>query len=181
MRMDAVCCHPTTMAALSSANASIYDFTVKDARGSDVALSAYKGKVLLIVNVASKCALTNSNYSELSQMYEKYKNQGLEILAFPCNQFGGQEPGSNEQILEFACTRFKVEYPILDKIEVNGENAAPIYKFLKSCKCGPFGYDIKWNFAKFLIDQHGNVVDRYGPTTPPLNIENDIKKLLGVA
>eukprot|EP00268_Persea_americana_P051512 TRINITY_DN569_c0_g1_i5.p1 TRINITY_DN569_c0_g1~~TRINITY_DN569_c0_g1_i5.p1 ORF type:complete len:125 (+),score=27.21 TRINITY_DN569_c0_g1_i5:378-752(+) len=105
---------------------SIHDFTVKDARGNDVDFSTYKGKVLLIVNVASKCGLTNSNYTELAQLYEKYKNQGFEILAFPCNQFGEEEPGTNEEILETACTRFKAEYPIFDKIDVNGDNAARV-------------------------------------------------------
>ncbi|GJN40686.1 hypothetical protein PR202_gb29947 [Eleusine coracana subsp. coracana] len=104
-----------SMAAASSA-ASVHDFTVKDASGKDVDLSTYKGKVLLIVNVASQCGLTNSNYTELSQLYEKYKDQGFEVLAFPCNQFGGQEPGTNEEIVQFACTRFKAEYPIFDKV-----------------------------------------------------------------
>jgi len=159
---------------------SIYDFTVKDAKGNDVALSTYKGKVLLIVNVASKCGMTNSNYIELNQLYEKYKDQGLEILAFPCNQFGEEEPGSNDQITEFVCTRFKSEFPIFDKIEVNGENAAPVYKFLKLGKWGFFRDDIQWNFAKFLVDKDGQIVDRYYPTTSPLSLELDIKKLLGV-
>ncbi|XP_078440002.1 glutathione peroxidase 6 [Wolffia australiana] len=172
----------TVMASASAKNVqSVHDFVVKDARGNDVDLSVYKGKTLLIVNVASQCGLTNSNYTELSQIYDKYKNKGLEILAFPCNQFGGQEPGSNDQIVEFACTRFKAEYPIFDKVDVNGEKAAPIYKFLKSSKGGLFGDGIKWNFAKFLVDKDGKVVDRYAPTTSPLSIEKDIKKLLGEA
>ncbi|CAM0908918.1 unnamed protein product [Alopecurus aequalis] len=158
---------------------SVYDFTVKDASGKDVDLIVYKGKVLLIVNVASQCGLTNSNYTELTQVYEKYKNQGLEILAFPCNQFGGQEPGTSEQIVQFACTRFKAEYPILDKVDVNGSNVSPLYKFLKSSKGGFFGKSIKWNFSKFLVGKDGRVVDRYSPTTSPLSIEKDIKKLLG--
>uniref|UniRef100_A0A166FAV0 Glutathione peroxidase n=1 Tax=Daucus carota subsp. sativus TaxID=79200 RepID=A0A166FAV0_DAUCS len=111
------------MASQSSNAQSIHDFTVKDAKGNDVELSKYKGKVLMIVNVASQCGLTNSNYTELAQLYEKYKNQGLEILAFPCNQFGAQEPGSNEQIVEFACTRFKAEYPIFDKIKIGSSMA----------------------------------------------------------
>ncbi|EPS69115.1 glutathione peroxidase, partial [Genlisea aurea] len=155
---------------------SVHDFTVKDARGNDVDLSIYRGKVLLIVNVASQCGLTNSNYTELTQLYQKYKEQGLEILAFPCNQFGSQEPGTNEQIQQFACTRFKAEYPIFDKIDVNGSNVAPIYKYLKSAKGGLFGDSIKWNFSKFLVDQHGTVVDRYAPTTSPLSIEVNKKK-----
>ncbi|WVZ86678.1 hypothetical protein U9M48_033427, partial [Paspalum notatum var. saurae] len=169
---------PRSMAAASSAT-SVHDFTVKDASGKDVDLSTYKGKVLLIVNVASQCGLTNSNYTELAQLYERYKDQGFEILAFPCNQFGGQEPGTNEEIVQFACTRFKAEYPIFDKVDVNGSNAAPIYKFLKSSKGGFLGDSIKWNFSKFLVDKEGRVVDRYAPTTSPLSIEKDIKKLLG--
>ncbi|KAL4391528.1 hypothetical protein HN51_012623 [Arachis hypogaea] len=167
-----------TMASQSSPPKSVHDFTVKDARGNDVNLGNYKGKVLLIVNVASQCGLTNSNYTELSQLYEKYRAKGLEILAFPCNQFGAQEPGTNEQIVEFACTRFKAEYPIFDKVDVNGNDAAPLYKYLKSSKGGLFGDNIKWNFSKFLVDKEGNVVDRYAPTTSPLSIEKDIKKLL---
>ncbi|CAN4095240.1 unnamed protein product [Withania somnifera] len=150
---------------------SIYDITVKDAKGNDVDLSIYKGKVLVIVNVASKCGLTNSNYTDLNQLYEKYKDQGLEILAFPCNQFGGQEPGSNDEIAEFACTRFKTEFPIFDKIEVNGENSSPLYKFLRSSKWGLIGDNIQWNFAKFLVDKNGKVSDRYYPFTSPLSME----------
>ncbi|KAF8033018.1 hypothetical protein BT93_D1797 [Corymbia citriodora subsp. variegata] len=160
--------------------ASVHDFNVKDARGIDVNLSQYKGKVLLIVNVASQCGLTNSNYTELSKLYEKYRNQGLEILAFPCNQFGSQEPGTNEQIQEFACTRFKAEYPIFAKVDVNGVNADPLYKHLKSSKGGLFGDGIKWNFSKFLVNKEGNVVNHYAPTTSPLSFEEDVKKLLGV-
>ncbi|XP_062074290.1 probable phospholipid hydroperoxide glutathione peroxidase isoform X1 [Humulus lupulus] len=167
--------------ASQSHSGSVHDFTVKDAKGNDVDLSIYKGKALLIVNVASQCGLTNSNYTELSQLYQKYKDQGLEILAFPCNQFGAQEPGSNDEIVEFACTRFKAEYPIFDKVDVNGDNAAPIYKYLKSSKGSLFGDSIKWNFSKFLVDKEGKVVDRYAPTTSPLSIEKDVKKLLGVA
>ncbi|XP_042398632.1 probable glutathione peroxidase 2 [Zingiber officinale] len=157
---------------------SIYDFTVKDMKENDVTLSSYRGKVLLIVNVASKCGLTHSNYKELNVVYEKYKDQGFEILAFPCNQFMSQEPGSNEEIQEVACTIFKAEFPIFDKIEVNGKNAAPLYKFLKSQQGGILGDAIKWNFTKFLVNKNGKVVDRYAPTTSPLKIEKDIQKLL---
>ncbi|KAK1353357.1 Glutathione peroxidase [Heracleum sosnowskyi] len=159
---------------------SVYDFTVKDATGKDVDLNIYKGKVLLIVNVASKCGMTNSNYTELNQLYEKYKDQGLEILAFPCNQFGEEEPGSGDQILEFVCTRFKSEFQIFDKIEVNGKNTAPLFKFLKSGKWGIIGDDVQWNFAKFLVSKDGQAVDRYYPTTSPLTIERDVRKLLGL-
>ncbi|KAI3828821.1 hypothetical protein L1987_02931 [Smallanthus sonchifolius] len=160
---------------------SVYDFTVKDAKGQEVDLSKYRGKVLLIVNVASQCGFTNSNYPELTTLYQRYKDQGLEILGFPSNQFNGQEPGSNEEIQEFVCTRFKAEYPVFAKVDVNGKNAEPLYNFLKSSKGGLLGDSIKWNFTKFLVDREGKVVDRYAPTTTPLSIEKDIKKLLGVA
>ncbi|XP_010912120.3 probable glutathione peroxidase 2 [Elaeis guineensis] len=157
---------------------SIYDITVKDMSGNDVSLSTYSGKVLLIVNVASKCGLTHSNYKEMNVLYEKYKDKGFEILAFPCNQFAGQEPGSNEEIKEVACTMFKAEFPIFDKIEVNGKNSAPLYKLLKSQKGGIFGDGIKWNFTKFLVAKDGKVMERYAPTTSPLKIEKDIQKHL---
>ncbi|KAL9251770.1 putative glutathione peroxidase 7, chloroplastic [Drosera capensis] len=150
---------------------SIHDFTVKDIDGKDVSLGKFKGKVLLIVNVASRCGLTSSNYTELAQLYEKYKAQGFEILAFPCNQFGGQEPGTNTEIKQFACTRFKAEYPIFDKVEVNGPYTAPVYQFLKSSAGGFLGDLIKWNFEKFLVNKDGKVVERYPPTTSPFQIE----------
>ncbi|XP_076925426.1 putative phospholipid hydroperoxide glutathione peroxidase [Bidens hawaiensis] len=150
---------------------SVHDFTVKDAKGQEVDLSKYKGKVLLIVNVAPQCGFTNSNYPELTTLYQKYKDQGLEILGFPSNQFNGQEPGSNEEIQEFVCTRFKAEYPVFAKVDVNGKNAEPLYDFLKSSKGGFLGDSIKWNFTKFLVDKDGKVVDRYAPTTTPLSIE----------
>ncbi|XP_068661391.1 probable glutathione peroxidase 2 [Aristolochia californica] len=156
---------------------SLYDFTVKDIRGNNVSLSTYSGKVLLIVNVASKCGLTHSNYRELNTLYDKYKAQGFEILAFPCNQFAGQEPGSNEEIQQVVCTMFKAEFPVFDKIEVNGKDASPFYKYLKSQKGGIFGDAIKWNFTKFLVDKKGKVVARYAPTTSPLKIEKDIQNL----
>ncbi|KAH9760296.1 putative glutathione peroxidase 7 [Citrus sinensis] len=151
---------------------------MQDIDGKDVPLSKFKGKVLLIVNVASRCGLTPSNYSELSHLYEKYKTQGFEILAFPCNQFGGQEPGSNPEIKEFACTRFKAEFPIFDKVDVNGPNTAPVYQFLKSSAGGFLGDLVKWNFEKFLVDKNGKVIERYPPTTSPFQIEKDIQKLV---
>ncbi|CAH2058213.1 unnamed protein product [Thlaspi arvense] len=160
---------------------SIYHISVKDIEGNDVSLSQFTGKVLLIVNVASKCGLTHGNYKEMNILYAKYKTKGLEILAFPCNQFGNQEPGSNKDIKETVCTTFKAEFPIFDKIEVNGENTAPLYKFLKGQKGGLFGDSIKWNFGKFLVNKQGNVVDRFAPTTSPLEIEKDIEKLLASA
>nr|GMC80972.1 probable phospholipid hydroperoxide glutathione peroxidase [Ipomoea batatas] len=164
-----------------AASNSIYDFTVKDAKGNDVNLSTYKGKVLMIVNVASECGLTNTNYTEMNQLYQKYKDKGFEILAFPCNQFGSQEPGTNEDIMQRACTRFKAEFPVFQKVDVNGANTAPVYKFLKSSKGGLFGGSIKWNFTKFIVDKDGNIVERYAPTTSPASIEKDLKKLLGIA
>ncbi|OAE29039.1 hypothetical protein AXG93_146s1130 [Marchantia polymorpha subsp. ruderalis] len=149
--------------------------------GEDVDLSVYKGKVLLIVNVASACGLTKDNYTELTGLYNGLRDKGLEILAFPCNQFGGQEPGTNEQIKEFACSRFKAEFPIFDKVDVNGPNTAPVYQFLKANKGGGIlGDSIKWNFGKFLVDQEGNVVERYAPTTSPKSIEEDIVRLIGM-
>uniref|UniRef100_A0A0E0L8R1 Glutathione peroxidase n=1 Tax=Oryza punctata TaxID=4537 RepID=A0A0E0L8R1_ORYPU len=162
---------PGVAYATAATGKSIHDFTVKDIDGKDVSLSKFKGRALLIVNVASQCGLTTANYTELSHLYEKYKTQGFEILAFPCNQFGAQEPGSNPQIKQFACTRFKAEFPIFDKVDVNGPNTAPIYKFLKSSAGGFLGDLVKWNFEKFLVDKNGKVVERYPPTTSPFQIE----------
>ncbi|KAA8550895.1 hypothetical protein F0562_002579 [Nyssa sinensis] len=158
---------------------SIHDFSVKDSKGNDMDLSIYKGKVLLVVNVASKCGFTESNYTQMSELYNKYKDKGFEILAFPCNQFLRQEPGSSQEAQEFACTRFKAEYPIFQKVRVNGPDTAPIYKFLKANKGGFLGARIKWNFTKFLVDKDGQVIARYSPTTAPLAIEADIQKTLG--
>ncbi|KAJ8471665.1 hypothetical protein OPV22_026008 [Ensete ventricosum] len=169
---------PGVAYATAATEKRLHDFTVKDIDGKDVSLSKFKGKILLIVNVASRCGLTSSNYSELSHIYEKYKTQGFEVLAFPCNQFGGQEPGSNSEIKQFACTRFKADFPIFDKVDVNGPNAAPVYQFLKSSAGGFLGDLIKWNFEKFLVDKNGKVVERYPPTTSPFQIEKDLQKLL---
>ncbi|MCO5558954.1 hypothetical protein L7F22_012545 [Adiantum nelumboides] len=169
--------------ATDVAEQTIYDFVVKDIDKKDVSLSTFKGKVLLIINVASGCGLTNSNYNGLAELYSKLKDQGFEILAFPCNQFGGQEPGTNQEIKEFACSRFKAEYPIFDKVDVNGEKTAPLYKFLKSSKStgllgSLLGDNIKWNFEKFLVDKRGHIVQRYEPITSPSKIEKDIENLL---
>ncbi|RWR91267.1 putative phospholipid hydroperoxide glutathione peroxidase [Cinnamomum micranthum f. kanehirae] len=172
---------PGVVYATAATEKSLHDFNVKDIDGKGVSLSKFKGRVLLIVNVASKCGLTTSNYTELSHIYEKYKSQGFEILAFPCNQFGGQEPGPNSEIKQFACTRFKAEFPIFDKVDVNGPNTAPVYQFLKSSAGGFLGDVVKWNFEKFLVDKNGKVVERYPPTTSPFQIEKDIQKLLAVA
>lgn len=157
---------------------SIHEFIVKDSRGKDVSLDIYKGKVLLVVNVASKCGYTNSNYTELSELYAQFKDKGFEILAFPCNQFLKQEPGTSEEAEQFACTRFNAEYPIFHKVKVNGADAAPVFKFLKSNKGGVCGSSIKWNFTKFLLDRDGRVIKRYGTSTLPLAITGDIIKAL---
>ncbi|MBR6407207.1 MAG: glutathione peroxidase [Clostridia bacterium] len=156
---------------------TFYDFTVKDARGTDVSLADYKGKVLLVVNTATGCGFT-PQYEGLQDLYEKYQAQGLEILDFPCNQFGGQAPGTEEEIVDFCQSRYGVTFKQFAKICVNGENEAPLYAFLKSQKGGVLGSRIKWNFTKFLIDREGNVVDRYAPASAPEKLEDDIRKLL---
>ncbi|KAG0551040.1 hypothetical protein BDA96_01G389600 [Sorghum bicolor] len=166
-------------AAESVPETSIHEFTVKDCNGKEVSLETYKGKVLLVVNVASKCGFTEVNYTQLTELYRKYRDKDFEILAFPCNQFLRQEPGSNQQIKDFACTRFKAEYPVFQKVRVNGPDAAPVYKFLKASKPGLFGSArVKWNFTKFLVDKNGKVVERYGTSTAPMSIEKDIQKAL---
>lgn len=156
---------------------NIYDFTVKDPRGNDVSLSKYKGEVLLIVNTATGCGFT-PQYKGLEELYRKYKDQGFEILDFPCNQFGHQAPGSDAEIGEFCSLNYDTTFPRFKKIDVNGSNAIPLYKWLKKQKGGIFGSAVKWNFTKFLIDRNGKVVKRYSPTTPPFKIEKDIKSIL---
>jgi glutathione peroxidase len=156
---------------------NIYDITVKDAKGNDVVLSEYKGKVLLVVNTATKCGFT-PQYADLQKLYEQYKDMGFEILDFPCNQFGSQAPGTNEEIGSFCMGRFGVKFRQFDKIEVNGANESPLYTWLKSQKSGVIGAKIKWNFTKFLIDQNGEVAARYAPMKTPAAIGNDIVKLL---
>ena len=180
---------------------NVFDFTVKDRRGNDVSLSEYKGKVLLIVNTATRCGFT-PQYEELEALYKNYKDKGLEILDFPCNQFGEQAPGTEEEIHQFCTLNFGTEFPQFKKIEVNGENESPLFTFLKSQR-GFQGFDlehkigalldkmlreadpdydskpdIKWNFTKFLIDREGNVVERYEPTADIKVIEEKIKELL---
>ena len=157
---------------------SIYDFNVKTIDGQEISMSKYKGKVLLIVNVASKCGFT-SQYEGLEKLFEKYGNKDFMILGFPSNQFANQEPESNEKIKEFCSLTYDVKFDMFSKVDVNGENEAPIYKFLKSNQKGILGSEnIKWNFTKFLVDKNGNIVDRFAPTTSPESIEKDIIKLL---
>ena len=155
----------------------IYDFKVRNAKGVEVPMTEYQGKVLLIVNTATGCGFT-PQYEGLQNLYDKYKDKGLEILDFPCNQFGHQAPGTEEEIQEFCTLKYKTTFPLFSKIDVNGKNAAPLFTFLKNQKGGFLGDDIKWNFTKFLVSRDGKVVERYAPVTKPEKIENDILKLL---
>ena len=157
---------------------SIYDYKVDDSQKNPVSLSDYKGKTLLIVNVASRCGLT-PQYKGLQELYSKYSNKDFEILAFPCNQFGAQEPGSNEEIKEFCDINFNVSFKIFDKINVNGSSASPLFKHLKNEAKGVMGSEaIKWKFTKFLIDNNGSVVKRYSPQTTPDKIDKDLSEIL---
>ncbi len=156
---------------------SIYDFIVKDAKGNDVSMSDYKGKVLLIVNTATGCGFT-PQYDGLEKLYENYRDNGFEILDFPCNQFGNQAPGTEDEIVSFCQMRFGTKFKQFKKIDVNGESEEPLYTFLKSQKKGIGGSKIKWNFTKFLVDRDGNVVGRFGSTTTPEKIEAKIKELI---
>ena len=157
---------------------NIYQFDVRNNRKEIVKLEQYQGKVLLIVNTASACGFT-PQYAGLEQLYKQYQAQGFEVLAFPCNQFGQQEKGSNDEIQQFCDLNFKISFPLMDKIEVNGANTAPLYQFLKSQAKGIFGTTgIKWNFTKFLLNRQGQVVRRYGPTVKPEKLRADIEKLL---
>ncbi len=156
---------------------SIYDFRVKDAEGNDVDMNCYKGKTLLIVNTATGCGFT-PQYEGLQELYEKYRDKGLEILDFPCNQFGNQAPGSEEEIMDFCQSRYGVTFKMFAKIKVNGDGEEPLYSYLKSQQGGIMGKNIKWNFTKFLVDKNGNVVDRFSPTTAPEKLEKKIKEIL---
>ncbi|MDX1733699.1 MAG: glutathione peroxidase [Halioglobus sp.] len=157
---------------------SVYDFTCKTPGGKDKPLSEFKGKVLLVVNTASKCGFT-PQFAGLEEMYEKYKDRGLEILGFPCNQFGNQDPGSNDEIMEFCQLNYGVSFPMFGKIDVNGDDADPLFVHLKHEAPGLLGSEgIKWNFTKFLIDAEGNVVRRYAPKDKPSAIARDIEELL---
>ena len=158
---------------------TVYDFTVKDAEGADYPLAALKGKVLLVVNVASKCGFT-PQYGGLEELHKKYAARGLAVLGFPCNQFGDQEPGSNQEIQKFCRLNYDVSFPVLGKIEVNGEGADPLYGHLKAAAPGLLGSEaIKWNFTKFLVDRGGKVIGRYAPATKPEALVPDIEKALG--
>ena len=158
--------------------ANIYDLNVNDIHGKSVPLDRYKGKVLLIVNTASKCGFT-PQYKGLEALYQKLQGKGLEVLGFPCNQFGAQEPGSEKEIESFCEINYGVTFPLFAKIDVNGKSAAPLYQHLKEAKPGLLGSEaIKWNFTKFLVDRKGNVVERYAPKDEPASLAADIEKLL---
>ena len=157
---------------------NIYEYSVKNASGDNVDMSQYKGKVVLVVNVASKCGFT-PQYKGLEELYKEFKDSGLVILGFPCNQFGSQEPGNESEIQQFCSLTYDVSFPIMSKINVNGSDSAPIYDFLKSSAPGFLGTEIiKWNFTKFLVGKDGKVIKRYAPNTEPKEITEDIKKAL---
>ena len=157
---------------------SVYDFTADSIDGQPVKLDAYQGKTLLIVNVASKCGFT-PQYKGLEEMYEKFRDKGLVVLGFPCDQFGHQEPGDEEEIKNFCSLNYDVQFPLFAKIEVNGANTHPLYQYLKSEAKGLLGSEaIKWNFTKFLVGKDGSVVRRYAPTDTPQGIEKDVAAAL---
>ena len=156
----------------------LYNISVKDIELNSVDLSNYQGKTLLIVNVASKCGFT-PQYKDLQSLYEKYKDQGLEVLGFPCNQFGAQEAGTNEEIKSFCDLKFNVSFKMFDKIEVNGSNASPLFKYLKHESPGILGTEaVKWNFTKFLVNKDGQVVKRFAPKDGESAIESELEKIL---
>ncbi len=160
---------------------TVHDFKAKDIAGKEVLLSQYQGKPLLIVNVASQCGFT-PQYAGLESLYEKYKDKGFEVLGFPCNQFGSQEPGTETEIKSFCETSFGVKFPLFSKIDVNGPNTHPLYEYLKKSIPGVLGSEaIKWNFTKFLVDAKGQPVKRYGSADKPESIEGDVKNLLGLS
>jgi glutathione peroxidase len=157
---------------------TIADFTVATNRGEPLRLKDKLGSVLLVVNTASKCGFT-PQYDGLEKLYQQYKGRGFEVLGFPCNQFGGQEPGDADEIAEFCKVNFGVTFPLMQKVEVNGEKASPLFDWMKTEAPGILGSKaIKWNFTKFLIDREGRVVKRYGPSDAPAAIAKDIEKLL---
>lgn len=156
---------------------TIYDFSAKDLSGNNVDFSDFKDKLLLIVNTASKCGFT-PQFEGLEKLHQQYKDQGLVVIGFPCNQFGSQDPGSNDEIGAFCQKNYGVDFLMMEKIDVNGNNEHPLYTWLKKQEGGFLTDGIKWNFTKFLVNRQGEVVERYAPTTKPESIESDIVKLL---
>ena len=159
---------------------TIYDFAALTNRGVEKSFADYRGQVLLIVNTASKCGFT-PQYKELEALYQKYKDAGLVVIGFPCDQFAHQEPGTDTEIEQFCQINFGVTFPLMKKIDVNGENEHPLYTFLKAQAGGYFGRKIKWNFTKFLVSRDGSVIKRYAPATKPMKIEKDIVEMLKAA
>lgn len=163
---------------MSAAAQSIYDIPVTTIKGEELSLDQYRGQVLLVVNTASKCGFT-PQFEGLQKLYDRFHDQGLEVLGFPCNQFMSQDPGNNDEISSFCSLNYGVSFPMFAKIEVNGPNTHPLYQFLKSHKRGMLGSEgIKWNFTKFLIGRDGKVIKRYPPTTKPESIVADVEKAL---
>jgi len=156
---------------------NFYQFKAVNMQGKEISMKSYQGKVVLIVNTASKCGFT-PQFEGLQALYLKYKDRGLVILGFPCNQFANQEPGSEKEIAEFCTLNYGVTFPMFSKIEVNGKNTHPLYKYLKNALPGTLGNDIKWNFTKFLLDAKGNPIKRFASTTKPEKLTEDIEKLL---
>lgn len=157
---------------------SIYDFKIKNIDGQEVPVSNYKGKALLIVNVASKCGFT-PQYEGLEKLHKEYAEKNFEVLGFPCNQFGSQEPGDETEIKQFCSLTYDVHFPLFAKVDVNGENEHPLFTHLKKSQKGLLGTEgIKWNFTKFLVDKNGNVVDRFAPQTKPEDLKKEIEKIL---
>src|SRR3954469_950565 len=157
---------------------TVYDFKATSIEGKPVSLENFRGQVLLVVNLASRCGF-KPQYEGLEKLYEKYANQGFQVLGFPCNQFGSQEPGSESEIKTFCNTRFGVTFPLFAKVDVNGSKAHPLYEFLKTSKRGILGTQrIKWNFTKFLADRQGHPIKRYAPQNKPESIEEDIQQAL---
>ena len=154
-----------------------YNQKAKSIDGKEILMDEYKGKVVLVVNTASKCGFT-PQYTELQKLYETYKDEGLEILGFPCDQFAHQEPGTDEEIKQFCSLNFGVTFPLFSKVDVNGSNAHPVFKYVTKALPGTIGRNVKWNFTKFLIDREGKPVKRFAPTTEPSKLESDIKNLI---
>lgn len=157
---------------------SIFDFKVKSKEGTEFSLSSYQGKVLLVVNVASQCGFT-PQYAGLEKLYQKFSSKGLVVLGFPCNQFGKQEPGTDEEIKNFCEMNYQISFPVFSKLEVNGKNAHPLFQYLKEQAPGVLGSkNIKWNFTKFLVNREGKVLKRFAPTTSPESLEPEIRAII---
>ncbi|MGL5087257.1 MAG: glutathione peroxidase [Clostridium sp.] len=157
---------------------SFYDYKINDIDGREVDFNDYKGKVVVVVNTASKCGFT-PQFKDLEELHARYKDQGLEILGFPCNQFLNQDPAAEEEIKSFCLLNYGVSFRMFEKIKVNGKDTHPLYKYLKEQKGGVLSKEVKWNFTKFIVDRDGNVVERVSPNTSPLDMEDKLKELLG--